>query len=215
MGYEPPAPSSPAKAPEVFSSGNDRGSIFKLLMLLLTLEAYSDPSFYLATNSTLTRTGRTIQHIMLLFKGVLVIELLRIPLENRPGQLYEIVTIMSTAGIDMKALSLTNHGGDASEVLLLVTNLIKAQEALKAKGRSSTSQPAIVVEVDDHAGGLASVLEATTTLGLSINDLFTFVTRVVGKALAVVTFEDNERAEAELRAAGVKVVNQKTITNGP
>jgi len=140
-----------------------------------------------------------------------VIELLRIPLVNRPGQLFDVVTILSKAGVDMKALSLTNHGGDASEVLLLVTNMVKAREALAESGRKASSQPAVVVEVPDRAGGLASVLEATTKAGLSINDLFTFVTRVEGKALAVVTFDDNERAATLLREAGVSVVDQKAI----
>jgi len=69
-----------------------------------------------------------------------VIELLRIPLINRPGQMFDVVTIISKAGVEMKALSLTNHGGDESEVLMLVTNLAKAREALDAEGRPSAAR---------------------------------------------------------------------------
>lgn len=140
-----------------------------------------------------------------------MIELLRIPLRNRPGQLLEVVTLISRAEVDMKALSLTNHGGDSSEVLLLVNNLSKARDALVEAGRSATAQPALVVEVSDRAGGLAAVLESIKSVGLSINDLFTFVTRVEGKALAVVTFDDIEQAATLLREAGVTLVDQRTI----
>lgn len=141
-----------------------------------------------------------------------MIELLRIPLQNRPGQLLEVVTLISRTEVDMKALSLTNHGGDSSEVLLLVTNLNRAREALAEAGRNATAQPALVVEVSDRAGGLAAVLESIKGVGLSINDLFTFVSRVEGKALAVVTFDDIERASTLLREAGVLLVDQQTIT---
>lgn len=145
-------------------------------------------------------------------EGETVIELLRIPLQNRPGQLLEVVTLISRVEVDMKALSLTNHGGDSSEVLLLVTNLSKARDALSEAGRNATAQPALVVEVSDRAGGLAAVLEAIKGAGLSINDLFTFVTRVEGKALAVITFDDIELASALLRDAGVTLIDQQTIT---
>lgn len=140
-----------------------------------------------------------------------MIELLRIPLKNRPGQLLEIVKLISRAEVDMKALSLTNHGSDSSEVLLLVTNLGRAKEALAEAGREVTTQPSLVVEVSDHAGGLAAVLGTIKEAGLSVNDLFTFVTRVEGKALAVVTFDDQNLAEAKLRDAGVQLIDQKAI----
>lgn len=140
-----------------------------------------------------------------------MIELLRIPLVNRPGQLHDVVTTISNAGINMKALSVMHHGADASEVLLLVNHLGKAQNALTAAGRDSTVQPAIAVEVSDDTGGLASVLDTIQAADLSINDLFTFVTRVEGKALAVATFDSAERAEAALQAGGHRTVDQRTI----
>jgi hypothetical protein len=143
-----------------------------------------------------------------------VIEILRVPLKNRPGQLYEVVTLISKAGVDMKALSLTPYGADEAEVLLLVTNLAKAREALEAAGRACSQQPAVVVEVSDRAGGLASALEAMMKAGLSVNDLFTFVTKVEGKALAVATFDDAPRAAKLLREAGVHVIDRKTLAGG-
>lgn len=141
-----------------------------------------------------------------------MIELLRIPLKNQPGQLHEVVTTISEAGVDMKALSVMSHGSGHHEVLLLVNNMTRARHALDQAGWPSAAQQAVVVEVADEAGGLAAVLKATTRAQLSINDLFTFVTRVEGKALAVATFDDNNRAEARLRAAGVTTVDQRDIS---
>jgi hypothetical protein len=143
-----------------------------------------------------------------------VIELLSVPLKNRPGQLHAVVVLIAQAGVEIKALSLMHHGPDNAEVLLLVTNLARARQALESAGRGYSLQPALVVEVSDSAGGLALVLEATMTAGLSINDLFYFVSRVEGKALAVATFDDAEHAAQLLRQAGVGVVDQKTIAGG-
>lgn len=140
-----------------------------------------------------------------------MIKILRIPLENRPGQLHRAVTVISAAGVDMKALSLINQGPDRGEVLLLVTDLAAARRAVEKAGLDASAAPAVVVEVPDRAGGLASVLEATAKAGLSINEMFTFVTRVAGKALAVATFDDNVAAERLLQDAGIKTVQQKAL----
>jgi len=141
-----------------------------------------------------------------------VIKILRVPLVNKPGQLYGAVTTISGAGVDMKALSLTNTSPDEGEVLLLVNDLAKARRALEKAGLPSTAESAVVLEVPDEAGGLASVLKATAKAGLSINDMFTFVTRLEGKALAVATFDDNGTAESLLLKAGVQTVGQDAIT---
>ena len=147
-------------------------------------------------------------------EGFALIELLRISLEDRPGQLHKVITTISKAGVDMKALSLMHHGTNHGEALLLVADLARAQKALVDAGATPSIQPAVVVEVPDRAGGLASVLEATSCANLSVNDLFTFVTRVEGKALAVATFDDGERAEELLRKAGIRTFDQQTLING-
>ena len=144
-----------------------------------------------------------------------MIRILRVPLENRPGQLYGVVTVISGAGVDMKALSLSKRSPEHGDVLLLVNHLGKARKALEASGLACSVESAVVLEVPDHAGGLASVLKATTKAGLSINDMFTFVTRVAGKALAVATFDDNATAEDLLRKAGVHTVEQRDLGDEP
>ncbi len=143
-----------------------------------------------------------------------MIELLRISLEDRPGQLHGVITTISKAGVDMKALSLMHYGTNHGEALLLVADLARARDALVEAGRTVTIQPAVVVEVPDRAGGLASVLEATSSAELSVNDLFTFVTRIEGKALAVATFDDGDRAETVLREAGIRTFDQQTLISG-
>ena len=91
----------------------------------------------------LDRRGRLVPPFALT-EGVPVIKLLRVPLENKPGQLYGVVTIISAAGVDMKALSLTNQGPDSGEVLLLVTDLAKARKALEKAGLGCSAEPAVV-----------------------------------------------------------------------
>ena len=140
-----------------------------------------------------------------------MIELFTVSLENQPGRLLDVVSAVSDAGVDMKALNLTFPGPDHGEVRILVTDLKKARLAVEPLKLACGTIPAVAVEVADQAGGLASILKVAARAELSLQSIFTFITRVEGKALAVASFSDNQRAEEVLCQAGFCTVDQNGL----
>ncbi len=143
--------------------------------------------------------------------GEKVIEILTVPLEDRPSQLYRLAQAISKAGVEMKALFLSTTNQGRGEVRLIVTNIATARAALDEERLASRTEQAVAVEVPDRTGGLASILQITSDGEVSIRVLFTFITRIEGKALAVGIFDDNKKTEILFQQAGLTVVDQQAI----
>lgn len=144
-----------------------------------------------------------------------MIKQLRVKLPNKPGQLEGMVKALSEAGVDMKALEVSDRGGgDHGEANLIVGNLEKASAALEVSGHAFSVTDSLAVEMDDRVGGLAAILSVLTGGSINIKQLYAFVSRVAGKSLAVLSVDDLAKAEGLLDAKGFHLVSRKTIEEG-
>lgn len=112
------------------------------------------------------------------------VEQLSIFLENKAGRLAEVTSILASAGINIKALSLA----DTSEfgiLRLIVDNNEKAQSALKEKGFTVGRTHVVAVEVKNSPGGLDNILTILETSGINVEYMYGFPYE---KAEAIIVF---------------------------
>jgi len=143
-----------------------------------------------------------------------VITLLTIPIADRSGRFAQALSTISNAGVDMKALLLSDSHDDEGILRVVVNDIGKAESALSVAGYHAQRESAVAVEIPDRIGGLASVIEVVTRAGITARCFFCSVTRLADTALALGVFEDNERAEKVLAAAGFTLPSQDVLQPG-
>ncbi|MGE0710881.1 MAG: ACT domain-containing protein [Planctomycetota bacterium] len=141
-----------------------------------------------------------------------MIRQLRVTLPNQPGTLARMVSALAEAGVDMKALEVSERGpGTNGEASLIVSDVERAVAALRGSGHSVEVEAAIAVEMDDRVGGLAPVLAALAADEINVRQLYAFVTRVAGKSLAVLTLDEPERAHGLLERKGFHLLDTGSL----
>ena len=139
-----------------------------------------------------------------------MIRQLVITLDNRPGTLKACVGQLADAGVDIKALEVTERGdGKHGDVHLIASDIDKAIAALDAGGYEYLVDDVLAVEMDDRVGGLAAILDLLATKDINLRYLYAFITRVRGKSLAVFSVRDTQAAAEVLREAGVPFASKE------
>ncbi|OEU55368.1 MAG: amino acid-binding protein, partial [Desulfuromonadales bacterium C00003096] len=87
----------------------------------------------------------------------MLVEQISVFLENKAGRLAEVTSILSEAGVNIRALSLADTS-DFGVLRLIVNNNNKAEEALKSKGFTVGKTDVVAAEVQDKPGGLNMIL---------------------------------------------------------
>lgn len=131
---------------------------------------------------------------------------LSIFMENKPGQLVKVTEELKKTGIDIRAMSLADTK-DFGIVRMIVSDIEKAQKALKEKGFMSTITKVLCVAMNDTPGGLSSVTKLLADAQVNIDYLYACIT-VVGKDAYIIMHVDNEKKASDvLTDAGVKLVS--------
>lgn len=131
-------------------------------------------------------------------------------LENRKGRLYEICSLLGNAGINIRALTIAET--ETFGVLRMVVD--KPQQALtlfRQNQITANTTDVVAVEVADKPGGLAAVLKILNDHDLNVEYMYGFVEKFSENALLVFRFDDPEKAQRILTAAGVRVVGKSDI----
>lgn len=124
-------------------------------------------------------------------------------LENRPGQLRSACKILGDAGIDVLTMSLADTQ-QFGILRLVVKDWEKARKALEAQGVVVNVTEVLAVDVPDHPGGLAEILEGFEKADLGIEYMYPFARGTAATLLFRV--EDPDKAEKILATCGVRLV---------
>ncbi|MBP7831000.1 MAG: ACT domain-containing protein [Kiritimatiellae bacterium] len=135
---------------------------------------------------------------------------LSIFMENRAGRLAEIMQSLGDAGINIRALSLADTS-DFGILRLIVSQVDKAMDVLRAAGHTVSLTEVVAVEVPDRPGGLASVLTPLRQAGVNVEYMYAFVEKATDKAVVIFRFEDIEAALKVLAKAGISVLPAETV----
>lgn len=119
----------------------------------------------------------------------------------------EVAELLNDAGINIRAHSLVGHADTPYKILRMVVDRTdEAVALLKNRGMSVKTQPVLAVEVDDEAGGLYRILEILGSEDLELTYTYAAAHDVCKKAVNIFHFDDLERAEAVLRAGGIRLL---------
>ena len=131
-------------------------------------------------------------------------------LENRKGRLFEICSMLGSAGINIRALTIAET--ESFGVLRMVVDKpAEAIELFRQNNVTANQTDAVAAEVPDKPGGLAEVLKALSDNDVNVEYMYGFVEKHSENALLVFRFDNPERAAQVLRESGLKVVDEKGI----
>ncbi|HPL63734.1 MAG: ACT domain-containing protein [Syntrophales bacterium] len=130
-------------------------------------------------------------------------EQISIFMENRPGALEQATRVLKDAGINIRALSLADTS-DFGILRLIVNDVEKAKEVLKASGFTVRRTEVVAVEVPDRPGGLHSILESLSKENVNVEYMYAYVERSGENAIIIFRFDQTD--------AAIRILTQKGFT---
>ena len=139
----------------------------------------------------------------------MLIKQISVFVENKAGRLAAITEVLAAHEIDIRALSIadtTNFG-----ILRLIVNKPEeCEKVLKEAGLTVSQTDVIAIGIDDTPGSFAKVLELLAAHGMDVDYVYAFLGHSV-RACVIVRLEENERALAVLREAGVRIYSAQEV----
>lgn len=137
---------------------------------------------------------------------------LSIFLENKIGNLYQVLDLLAENEINIRALSLA----DTTEfgiLRLVVQDPIKAKKVLEEKYYIVKNTPIIGAELDDSPGGLSSILKILKDEGIDLDYLYAFTHEKEGKAILLLQSKELDELIAILNAYKIPLVPAEEVYN--
>ena len=131
-------------------------------------------------------------------------------LENTPGTLYQAVSAISDAGINLRALSVADTR-DFGILRIIVSDIEKTKEVLSDYTVAAETR-VIAVKMSDEAGALKKILNVIQDTGVNIEYVYAFTSSVAGSAYVVLRVNDIEEAEAVLARNGIETLSDSDMT---
>lgn len=132
-------------------------------------------------------------------------------LENTPGTLYQAVSAISDAGVNIRALSVADTR-DFGILRLIVSDLEKTKKVL-SDGVVITETKVIAAKMSDQAGALKKILRIIQDTGVNIEYVYAFTSPVAGSAYVVLRVDDEAGAEAVLAQSGIETLSDEDMVN--
>lgn len=139
----------------------------------------------------------------------MAINQLSVFVENKPGKLLDIVKSLSSAQINIRAMSIADTK-DFGILRLIVSDTDKAKDIL-ASDCIVTVTPVIAAEMSDKAGALSSILEDFSYENINIEYMYAFTASTALGAYVVLRVDDNDAAERVLKSKGISVLENMSI----
>lgn len=133
-------------------------------------------------------------------------------LENNPGSLEKITTILTVNDINLRAMSLASSG-DFGVMKLLVDDPNKAFDVLKQNNIAVSKRQIIAVVVDNVPGSFNKLLISLSSHKINIEDCYGFLLGSGKKAAIVLEIENYPDTAKFLSGKGFEVLDSEKIYN--
>ena len=140
------------------------------------------------------------------------IKQLSIFLQNRMGSLSKPLEVLSSAGVNIRAMCMA----DTSEfgiLRLVVDDPEKGKEALEENNFLVKITEIIGVEMNDAPGGLTSVLKVIKDNEIDLEYLYAFTHDKVGKAILLLHADDIDELISALQKENITIVQSEEVYN--
>ena len=131
-------------------------------------------------------------------------------IENKPGSLGAITSLLGEGNIDLIALSIADTT-DFGIFRAIVDDNDKALALVKEKGYTASLTDVLAVPVSDTPGGLAKALQLLGDGGIFIEYIYSLVRRVKDCAIILIRVDKPVEAEKILAENGFTLMGQKDI----
>ena len=132
-------------------------------------------------------------------------------LENKPGQIKLPCRVLAKAGINILTLSLADTQ-QFGILRLIVKDWQKAKQILEQAGCIVNLTEVLAVDVPDHPGGLADLLDLLDKARLDIEYMYAFTSGTRGqKAALIFRFADPDAAIRVLHQHDISVVPSEDL----
>lgn len=131
-------------------------------------------------------------------------------MENRPGQIVEILRILSSASINIRALNVAeteNYG----VLRFIADDGDKAYELLISNGYIASKAEVAAIEVPDKPGGLEKLLDKLAKDGVDIAYMYSVFAFIDNKAYMVIHAKDINVLMASLEKNGIASASNETL----
>lgn len=139
-----------------------------------------------------------------------MVKQLTVFLENTPGRLAGLARALGDAGVNMRALMVADTA-DFGVVRVICDRPDTARAALEAAGFGVSVTDVIAVEVPDHPGGLADVLEVISGVGANVEYAYCYVEPGRDAAVDVFRVDQADASVDALKAAGIRVLSDSEV----
>ncbi len=140
----------------------------------------------------------------------LKIEQISIFIENRSGRLAQITSALGGAEVNIRAMSLADTS-DFGILRLIVNDVEKAVNVLKANGFTVRLSHVVAVEIDDRPGELGKFLTSVEKAGLNVEYMYAFVQKSGEHAVVIFRFEDLDHAIEKLKGLDAMMLSREKI----
>ena len=113
-------------------------------------------------------------------------------LENKPGRLAKICSALAHEKINIQALCIMDTP-DRSVLRLVTDDLEPTRKVLTSLGTESEHREVLAVEIDNHPGSLAKVLEKLAEEHINIEYAYVATGSSIGKALGIFHMSNPKR----------------------
>ena len=132
-------------------------------------------------------------------------------LENKPGKLQQMTSVLAANNVDMRALSLAETK-DFGITRLVVDDVFNAVNILKEADFVASLTSVLAVAVPDEPGGLDKLLHIFSEASVNIEYMYAFIGGKDTKhAYMIFRVADTKAAEARLAGKGLKIMTQEDI----
>ena len=140
----------------------------------------------------------------------MLIKQMSVFVENTTGRLAELTKILAAENIDLKAATIAETV-DFGILRCIVDDPEKATAVLKAHGFTASITEVLAVEMSDHPGGFAAILEVLAKERIPVDYIYSTVRSKEETAAIVMKVEDPEKAIQQLQKNNVKLYTMEEL----
>lgn len=130
--------------------------------------------------------------------------------ENRFGTIRNVTKALGDAGVDIRALSVTDTEG-FGVLRMIVSDVKKAKDVLSGEECIVSTTPVLGVVIPDVPGGLSNVLTLLAEHKVNIEYMYAFITRKEDHACVVLHVKERAKVARILTEAGIGLLTEDEV----
>jgi hypothetical protein len=132
-------------------------------------------------------------------------------LENKPGRLQKVTSVLKSTGINIRAMTLSTSSAGWGILNLLVDHPDTACKKLSEAGHPAVLREIVVVSMQDHSGALHDMLSLLAQAGLNVQNAYGTVLGNKKTAILVIDVENTEHVQQIFDSAGLQTLTAEEV----